>query len=55
MVSDTAFLLHSTCGDTWRECLHTGEEILALTQNPLFEATEEAWGHGPKGSGQRLP
>lgn len=41
MVSATAFLLHSTCGDTWRECLHTGEEILTLTQNQLSEATEE--------------
>jgi hypothetical protein len=47
MVSATAFLLHSTCGGTWRECLHTGEEILTLTQNQLSEATEEAEGSFP--------
>lgn len=39
---------------TTGECLHTGEEILTLTQNQLSEATE-THGHGPKGRGQSFP
>lgn len=42
-------------GPLERECLHTGEETLTLTQNQLSEATEEACGQNPKGRGQSFP
>lgn len=49
MFSATASLLHNI----WSMCLHTGEQILSITQNQLSETTEEADGHGVKGRGQR--
>lgn len=51
MFSATVPCLHSL----WSVCLHTGEQILPITQNQLSETTEEADGRGAKGRGKRLP
>lgn len=55
MLFATAFLLHSTYGNTWGMYLHISEQILTLTWSWLSEATEEAYGHDTTGRGQRFP
>lgn len=55
MLSATAFPLHNIFRDIYSVCLHTSEQILPITHNQLSEATEEAYGHGTEGRGQRFP